>query len=137
MTEKILTPEEIAALMEADEPPKERVKSPTGALWRIVQDEEGDPIATTPFLGLDRRERTLVIGFKGLKKFARIILPDGKIKTQEMINDGDMLAIRKAWKMETDSWASRQEAKDLLNFLTDKRVARNVWDKLVEVSAVF
>lgn len=134
MAENIPTPEEIAAQIDTPSAP-ETVKSSAGD-WQIGADEEGDPVATLAFKGLDGSSRTLKVGLKvneagKILKSIQIILPNGKVKPQEMMDNFDMLAIKKAFKVErTDT----RDEKHIMDFLMDSNIARNMWKKLVDRS---
>jgi len=138
MAEKMPTPEEIAAQIET-EPETQGRGDWHGPDWQYSKDEDGSPFATLAFQGLDGSKRTLKIGIKvdeqegkiGIKKFVQIVLPNGKIKTQEMIDRFDMLAIKKAFRVEG---IDNRDEKHILDFLMDPNIARNVWKKLVDQS---
>jgi len=138
MAEKMPTPEEIAAQIET-EPETQGQGDWRGPDWQYSKDEDGSPFATLAFQGLDGSRRTLKIGMKvdeqegkiGIKKFVQIVLPNGKIKTQEMIDRFDMLAIKKAFRVQD---IDNRDEKHILDFLMDPNIARNVWKKLVDQS---
>jgi len=138
MAEKMPTPEEIAAQIET-EPETQGQGDWRGPDWQYSKDEDGSPFATLAIQGLDGSKRTLKIGIKvdeqegkiGIKKFVQIVLPNGKIKTQEMIDRFDMLAIKKAFRVEG---IDNRDEKHILDFLMDPNIARNVWKKLVDQS---
>jgi hypothetical protein len=138
MAEKMPTPEEIAAQIET-EPETQGQGDWRGPDWQYSKDEDGSPFATLAIQGLDGSKRTLKIGIKvdeqegkiGIKKFVQIVLPNGKIKTQEMIDRFDMLAIKKAFRVQD---IDNRDEKHILDFLMDPNIARNVWKKLVDQS---
>ena len=139
MAEKMPTPEEIAAQIET-EPETQGQGDWRGPDWQYSKDEDGSPFATLAFQGLNGSRRTLKIGLKvkkeqegkiPIKKFVQIVLPNGKIKTQEMIDRFDMLAIKKAFRVEG---IDNRDEKHILDFLMDPNIARNVWKKLVDQS---
>jgi uncharacterized alpha/beta hydrolase family protein len=138
MAEKMPTPEEIAAQIET-EPETQGQGDWRGPDWQYSKDEDGSPFATLAIQGLDGSKRTLKIGIKvdeqegkiGIKKFVQIVLPNGKIKTQEMIDRFDMLAIKKAFRVQD---IDNMDEKHILDFLMDPNIARNVWKKLVDQS---
>lgn len=131
MAEKMPTPEEIAAQIDAE--PEAQGLDKYGPDWRYSKDEDG-PFATLAFQGQDGSRRTLKIGVKideqeekiGIKKFVQIILPNGKIKTQEMIDNFDMDAIKEA--LGVKSFDNR----GIMEFLLSQ--AAHVWKKLVDQS---
>jgi hypothetical protein len=138
MAEKMPTPEEIAAQIET-EPETQGRGDWHGPDWQYSKDEDGSPFATLAFQGLDGSRRTLKIGLKvdeqegkiSIKKFVQIVLPNGKIKTQEMMDRFDMLAIKKAFRVQD---IDNRDEKHILDFLMDQNIARNVWKKLVDQS---
>jgi hypothetical protein len=135
MAEKMPTPEEIAAQIDSE--PETQGLDKYGPDWRYSKDEDGRTktvFATLAFQGQEGSKRTLKIGLKideqeekiGIKKFVQIILPNGKIKTQEMIDNFDMDAIKEA--LGVKSFDNR----GIMEFLMSQ--AAHVWKKLVDLS---